>query len=157
MNEYQPDVVSPPGETLRDWMEEKWITIEKLNALIDGFEPITPEMAIDLERITGISAEFWNKREEIYCKNRKKINDILSEKARRWSQYFEKREKEAIDVKTVKFQDEQNYTIQVSLSSSGDYRVYFDVEKEGSPCLLLNKYQANILINALQELIFLNE
>lgn len=55
-------------------------------------------------------------------------------------------------MKVIKFEDMDGQVIQVSLSGGGDYRVYYKADQEGSPCMLLNKHQANILINALQDL-----
>lgn len=60
-------------------------------------------------------------------------------------------------MKTIKFQDLSQKTIQISFSGGGDYRIYYDVDNEDSPCLLMNKYQALILINALRDLIYFNE
>lgn len=59
-------------------------------------------------------------------------------------------------MKTVKFQDSSMNEIQVSLSGGGDVRVYCsdreNPEKIAS-CLLLNKNQAKILINAIEDLL----
>lgn len=49
------------------------------------------------------------------------------------------------------FTDINGREVQVSMSAGGDYRIYYDKEVT-SPCLLLNKNQANILINALKDL-----
>ncbi len=54
-------------------------------------------------------------------------------------------------MKKILFQDMHEKEIQVSLSSAGDYRVYYGKE-DNDPCLLLNEHQANILINALRDL-----
>lgn len=56
-------------------------------------------------------------------------------------------------MKTTKFQDLSNNQIQVSLSGGGDYRVYCMDGEDIKSCLLLNKPQALILINAIQDLI----
>ena len=56
-------------------------------------------------------------------------------------------------MKVIKFQDMSGHEVQVSMSGGGDYRIYYDSDKQDSPCLLLNEYQANILINALRDLI----
>lgn len=55
-------------------------------------------------------------------------------------------------MKKTTFQDMSGHEIQISFSGGGDYRIYYDADKENSPCLLLNKNQANVLINALQDL-----
>ena len=58
-------------------------------------------------------------------------------------------------MKIIKFEDMSRQIIQVSLSSGNDYRVYINPyinpEADSSPCMLLNKYQAKILINALED------
>lgn len=58
---------------------------------------------------------------------------------------------------SIIFQDLSHQEIQVQISGGGDYRIYVTStipEKSGfkSMCLLLNKAQANILINALKDL-----
>lgn len=74
---YRPEVVSPPGETLRDLLEERGMTqadlVERtgrptktINEIIQGKTAITPETALQLERVTGVPAEFWNQREADY-------------------------------------------------------------------------------------------
>ncbi len=76
MNEYQPDVVSPPGDTLKEIMLERGLTpqivavwgrcMEKaVTAIIDG-KKINRGMALNLERALGIPALFWLNRERQY-------------------------------------------------------------------------------------------
>ena len=77
VNQYQPNFVSPPGETLLETLEKRAIPVEELAAklgisevaiasLISGTTPITPEIALQLEQILGIPAHFWNNRERHY-------------------------------------------------------------------------------------------
>lgn len=79
-NEYMPDVVSPPGETLVDILEERGMTQAELsertgrpkkmiNEIIKGKAPITPTTALQLERVLGTPASFWNNRERNYREN----------------------------------------------------------------------------------------
>lgn len=74
---FRPDYLSPPGETLRDRLSELSLTQAELaartgfstkhvNQIMQGFAPITLETAIVLERITGMPAGFWNRREADY-------------------------------------------------------------------------------------------
>src|SRR5438477_9018848 len=74
---FRPDYVSPPGDTLRDRLIELNISQAELaaraglstkhvNQIMQGLAPITPETAIALERITGLEARFWNRREADY-------------------------------------------------------------------------------------------
>mgnify|MGYP000290272333 CR=1 FL=1 len=76
-NEYAPDVVSPPGVTLLDTIEaigmnQKELaartgrTPKTINRIIKGEDPITPETALQLARVLGIPASFWNNRESAY-------------------------------------------------------------------------------------------
>ena len=76
-NEYLPDYVSPPGETLLETIEALGMPQAQLaertgrskkmiNEIIKGKAPITPRMAIELERVTGVATSFWNNRERNY-------------------------------------------------------------------------------------------
>lgn len=76
-NEYLPDVVSAPGETLEEILEERGMTqaalarrmdrpLKTINEIIRGKAAITPESALQLERVLGVSATFWNRRESLY-------------------------------------------------------------------------------------------
>ena len=76
-NQYKPDYVSPPRETLSETMKALGISMVQLaertgrskklvNEIIKGKASITPKMAIELERVTGVPASFWNNRERNY-------------------------------------------------------------------------------------------
>ena len=77
-NQYNPDYVSPPGDTLREILEERRISrpvLAKLigfplfmvNEIIEGKYPISPEIARRLEKIlVKPTAEFWLERERLY-------------------------------------------------------------------------------------------
>jgi addiction module HigA family antidote len=76
-NRYLPDEVSPPGETLLDVLEERGISQADLaertgrprktiNEIIKGKTAVTPETALQLERVLGVPAHFWNSRESAY-------------------------------------------------------------------------------------------
>ncbi|RPI29817.1 MAG: addiction module antidote protein, HigA family [Acidobacteria bacterium] len=77
VNEYAPDEVSHPGETLLDVLEERGMSQAELadrtgrpkkiiNEIIKGKLGISPETAIQLERSLGVPASFWNKRQQEY-------------------------------------------------------------------------------------------
>ncbi|MBT7190681.1 MAG: ImmA/IrrE family metallo-endopeptidase [Anaerolineae bacterium] len=79
-NEYMPDVVSPPGETLLDILEVRGMTQAELsertgrpkktiNEIIKGKAALTPATALQLERVLGTPASFWNDREQYYREN----------------------------------------------------------------------------------------
>ncbi len=76
-NQYHPDYVSAPGETLEEMLEERGITEAELaertgiatkiiNEIINGKTAITPEIALHLELVFGVPASFWNNREHRY-------------------------------------------------------------------------------------------
>jgi len=76
-NRYIPDVVSAPGETLAETLEAIGMSQAELaertghskkmiNEIIKGKAPITPRMALELERVLGVPASFWNNRERHY-------------------------------------------------------------------------------------------
>ena len=77
VNQYEPDFVSPPGETLLETIEALGMTQADLaertgrprkviNEIIKGKAPITPDTALQLERVLGVTAHFWNNREHLY-------------------------------------------------------------------------------------------
>ena len=74
---YEPDFVSPPGETLRDILEDRAISQADLaarmgrpkktiNEVIQGKAAITHDTALQLEMALGVPASFWNERERRY-------------------------------------------------------------------------------------------
>ncbi len=85
-NEYLPDEVSPPGETLAETLEELGMSQAQLaqrmgrphktiNEIVNGKTAITPETAIQLERVLGVPARFWLKREQHYQEWRARQQD----------------------------------------------------------------------------------
>lgn len=76
-NQYMPDSVSPPGETLAETLEELGMSQAELavrmgrpqktiSEIINGKTAITPDTALQLERVLGIGTRFWLKREQHY-------------------------------------------------------------------------------------------
>lgn len=76
-NEYVPDYVSPPGDTLAEVLTARTMTqsefasragrtAKHINEIIGGKASITPETAIQFERVLGIPARFWNNRQGAY-------------------------------------------------------------------------------------------
>jgi addiction module HigA family antidote len=74
---YSPDEVSPPGETLVDVLNAKGMSQAELaertgrpkktiNEIVRGRSMITPETAIQFERVLGVPATFWSAREAHY-------------------------------------------------------------------------------------------
>ena len=74
---FNPDWVSPPGDTIadlikeRDWSQVKLarrlgLSAKHLNQLIKGKASLTNETALRLEHVLGASANFWLSREARY-------------------------------------------------------------------------------------------
>lgn len=70
-------IISPPGDTLAETITELGFNQSELasrmgrpqktiNEIIQGKTAIIPETAIQLERVTGVSADFWLEREKNY-------------------------------------------------------------------------------------------
>lgn len=77
LRRFEPDFISSPGETLEDVLEEREMTQLELagrmgrtpkliNEIVRGKAGITPETALQLERVFDIPASFWNARESKY-------------------------------------------------------------------------------------------
>jgi HTH-type transcriptional regulator / antitoxin HigA len=91
-NQYNPDFVTPPGETLLEALEVIGMTQAEfaertgrpkktINEIIRGKAAITPETALQFEKVLGVSAGFWINREQNY-------QEWLARKLER--SYFEK-------------------------------------------------------------------
>lgn len=76
-NQYRPSMVSPPGTTLSELLEERGIrqvelatrmgvTPKFVNELIAGKTTITPTTALALEKALDVSAAFWLARDARY-------------------------------------------------------------------------------------------
>lgn len=76
-NQYHPDNVSHPCDTLLEAMESRGLTcaaaalqlgmtVDALNLMIAGAEYFTDHAAQELERVLGIPAKFWLARAKHY-------------------------------------------------------------------------------------------
>jgi len=83
---FDPDYAVAPGETLQEVMESKGmtqkdmairteLTVQSLNRIFKGEQPITYETANRLELVTGVPARFWNNLEALYREQLAKINE----------------------------------------------------------------------------------
>ena len=83
---YEPDYAVPPGETLEEVMESlgmtqkdlalrTGLTVQTLNRIFKGEQPITYETANRLELVTGVPARFWNNLESQYREGLSKIDE----------------------------------------------------------------------------------
>jgi len=86
-NKFVPDYAVPPGETLLDTIEALGMSQAELaertgrpkktiNEIIKGKAPITPETALQLERVLGVPARFWNNLENNYRETVARITKI---------------------------------------------------------------------------------
>ncbi|OGT29932.1 MAG: hypothetical protein A3E87_09350 [Gammaproteobacteria bacterium RIFCSPHIGHO2_12_FULL_35_23] len=91
---YIPEKVSAPGETLLDLLDERSMTqaeltermgqpLKTINEIIKGKAAIISETAIQLERVLGVPAEFWNQREanyRAYLARQKEAENLITQK-----------------------------------------------------------------------------
>ncbi len=75
--EYQPDTVSPPGETLQETLDflgmsqsefasRTGLSKKTINQIVSGTAPISHETALAFEKVLGTPSEFWLNRESKY-------------------------------------------------------------------------------------------
>ena len=97
---FQPNYAVPPGETLRETLKFSGMTQADLaertgrpkktvNEIISGKAAITAETALQLERVLGIPASFWNNLERNYQETLARLKDeeqLLSHKE--WLEKF---------------------------------------------------------------------
>jgi len=90
--EYAPDTVTPPGETLQEILDTIGMakaelaerigkTPKTIGEIIKHGAPITPGTAMELEKVLGTPASFWNNRERRYRESlaRQKEKECLEE------------------------------------------------------------------------------
>lgn len=89
---FQPNWTSPPGETIRDILEDRNLSLIEFadqigfipshaNDLLHGNLPLTRELALQLEYTLGASAEFWLNRESQYRADTSRFQSELSSPA----------------------------------------------------------------------------
>lgn len=88
-NQFTPDYAVPPGETLLETLDAIGMSQAELaertgrskktvNEIINGKAAITPETALQFERVLGIPAGFWNNLERNYQESLARINEQKS-------------------------------------------------------------------------------
>jgi HTH-type transcriptional regulator/antitoxin HigA len=88
-NQFMPDYAVPPGETLLETIEAIGMAQAELaertgrpkktiNEIIKGKAAITPETALQFERVLGIPAGFWNNLERNYQETLARLNEQKS-------------------------------------------------------------------------------
>jgi HTH-type transcriptional regulator / antitoxin HigA len=81
-----PDIAIPPGETLAETLDERGISqadlarrmdrpVQAINEIVRGAKEITPETAIQLERVVGVPAHVWVRLEADYQYVRARLVD----------------------------------------------------------------------------------
>ncbi len=81
-----PDYAVPPGDTLREVMgsldmsqaelaRRTELTVQTLNRILKGEQPITYETAGRLELVTGVPASLWNNLEAQYREQLARISE----------------------------------------------------------------------------------
>jgi len=76
-NKYTPDLVFPPGDTLKEVLEEigmsqaelserMSVTVKHVNSIVKGKASITEDTALRMERVLGVPASFWENLEQQY-------------------------------------------------------------------------------------------
>jgi HTH-type transcriptional regulator/antitoxin HigA len=99
-NEFRPDIVFHPGMSLQEMIDAKGMSQAELslrmgrpkktiNGIIKGEVAITSDTALQLERVVGMPASFWNNMESLYqdfCA-RQKEQEILA-KQTEWLKGF---------------------------------------------------------------------
>ena len=87
---FDPDYAVPPGEILKESMDSLGIskkefskltglTVQSLNRIIKGEQPITYDMANMFELVTNVPAKLWNNLEANYieqCQFASRTNEI---------------------------------------------------------------------------------
>lgn len=85
--EHHPVVVSQPGATLEQILEDRGMSQAELadrtgrpkktiNEIVKGKVSITPETALQLERVLGAPAAFWNSREREYREYLARVKEV---------------------------------------------------------------------------------
>lgn len=83
---YIPPIAIPPGETLLEILAERTMTqvelatrmhrpIKFVNEIIKGKTAILPETAIQLERVLGVPAKFWNNLESNFQETKARLKN----------------------------------------------------------------------------------
>jgi len=100
VNEYEPDFVSSPGETLLETIEYLGISqvdlairtgrpSKTINEIIKGKTAITTETALQLERALGVPASFWMNSQRHYDEHAMRVAEKEQlERNTRWMTLF---------------------------------------------------------------------
>jgi HTH-type transcriptional regulator/antitoxin HigA len=99
-DEFSPDYIPPPGETIADLLEDQAMTqteladrlgvsLKHLNQVIKGNASISAELALGLERVFSVPAHFWLSREAIFRAHKVRMDESPNlKKALDWAERF---------------------------------------------------------------------
>jgi addiction module HigA family antidote len=84
---FDPDYAVPPGATLLETINSLGLTqkelaqrmgrpLKTINEIVKGLCAITAETALQLEKVTGIPASFWNSMEAKYRERLTRIQEL---------------------------------------------------------------------------------
>ena len=103
------DLAVPPGELLAEELEARGMTQkelagrtgrpeQKISEIINGKKSITHDTALELEKVLGISAEFWVNLEASYQLTKARLREKSElERQEDWLEFFPVRELRARD------------------------------------------------------------
>ena len=89
---YQPERISPPGDTIRDILEDVEMSqaelarrmgrpVNKINQIVRGKKAVTADTALELESVLGLPASFWLNREQNYQLALSQQNQLREQKS----------------------------------------------------------------------------
>jgi len=146
---YTPDYAVAPGEILEEILEVRGIskgelakrcglTPKTISLIVAGRAPVTPETAIQLERVLGTSANVWNNLEASYSLHRAKEQDCGElEKHEDWLNGFPIKEMMRRRWITRGSNSAENVALLLSFFGVGSVAAWEG--KYGSLCLRLRK------------------
>ena len=87
--EFSPDYAVPPGETLLEVLEEREmsqaelsrrtnLSAKHINQLVKGHVPLSADVALRLDRVTGVPAHLWLSLESKYQERRARLADTAA-------------------------------------------------------------------------------
>src|SRR5713226_5519343 len=81
-----PDIAIPPGELLEETLESLGMSqaelarragrpVQAINEIVRGTKEITPETALQFERVLGVPAHIWTRLEADYRYTKARLED----------------------------------------------------------------------------------
>lgn len=100
VGEFSPDYIPPPGATIADLLEEQettqtelagrlGVSLKHLNQVVKGNASISAELALGLEKVFSVPADFWLTREAIFRAHEARLEEGPDlKKALDWAEKF---------------------------------------------------------------------